>query len=125
MSQVSLYDGYRVCTDGSLKPAEIVLANNLVRHHKDQVLAILHKYGLEKIRDYRDYEGDFEGIVLIVRPDALELLKEMITEIAKENRKQNDENAKQSAEWQKARDAAQASLDKVVTELEKITEDDS
>lgn len=107
------------CGDG-IRRAEILIDNYLWSHEPGKFKAILDKFGLVERANWMRYEGDFDAIIIFVRPEDIELMKEMITEIQILSHKLQDESEKESIRRAEALKGPQEKLRKVIADLQNL-----
>lgn len=117
---VYLHCGYGIDTDGNLIPAEIHYAGYLLTcgaKGKGKLLEIMQMFGLQEIRDYYEYLGDYDAMVFRVRPDMIELLREMFMRIREQSKLFKEEDEREWQQGEEMRKAAQAPLDALLKDL--------
>ena len=123
--QLTPYQGYRVCTDGSLNPAEVRVTNYLIREYGDLALEILHKFGLQEIRDYRtETDDDTEYLIIKVRPDAYDLMEEMLVELARKSREMHKKDKAERDCLDSIREKEQEKMDAKFAEIANLMGED-
>ena len=122
--QISLYCGYQVCTDGSLKPAEVLVTNYLVRTYGETARKIFEKHGMREIVDYRRYDGDYDAFIIIVRPGTYNKIREMLIELSDTSKKIQVQDHMEEVKWDQIRSDAMLEFERVFREIDNLLGED-
>lgn len=117
--QIRPYIGYQVCTDGSLKPAEILVTNYLIRNYGETARDILGRHGMREIVDYRKHnDDDYDCIILVVRPDAYNKIRETLLELDVVSRKVQARDNIEEEKREEIRTKAMEEFERVFKEID-------
>lgn len=117
--EITLRQNFEDYGDGILR-AEILIDNYLWSHEPEKFKEILKKYGLKEDANWTRYDGDFDAILIFVRPEDIGLMQEMITEIQILSHKLQEESEKESVRRAEALKEPQEKLKQVIENLQKL-----
>jgi len=123
--QITHYDDYRTCTDGNLLPAQILVTNHLIRGHRETAIAILKKHGMKEFADYRTpVDDDCNAIILAVRPDAYDNIRETLVELSAVSKEVQARDYAEDEKLEKIRNDAVDEFERVFAEIDKLIGED-